>query len=365
MFEQTGTSKMQAITGASMLFERGGIVTANARHRTPGTVERRRPGSPRALPSDLIGRLCLILLVAPWVTILALKNIFAFHGLTSSMFFFVLCSELAIVTLAGLALVNARLRDLRRYEDGREHERLLFSYARDAMLLVRVRHCASCKPADLSFVIQAENPTAVERLSSIGQARSYVGCDIEDAFPRWLHQKIRSEYTSCVISRRVHRYEVSHPDGRLAHESIATPVIDPLTNSVTHIVVVMRDITERVSHERELAFALRKAEAASKSKSEFLASMSHELRTPLNAVLGFSEAMIQGLGGPLSEKQKEYAGHIHESGSHLLSVISDILDLSKVEAGQLVLQEQSVAIEQLVETCLLVSRSGPRARGSN
>jgi signal transduction histidine kinase len=84
--------------------------------------------------------------------------------------------------------------------------------------------------------------------------------------------------------------------------------------------------------------------------------MSHELRTPLNAVLGFSEAMIQGVGGPLSDKQQEYVGHIHQSGSHLLGIITDILDLSKIEAGQVVLQEQPIAIEQLVEACMLMVR---------
>ena len=346
-----------------MLSKRGFFIAADPRPRTPRMVERRRPGSARALPSDLIGRLCLILLVAPWVLLLALRNIFAHTGLTVSMFFFVLFSELATVTLAGLALVNLRLRDLRRYEAGREHERLLFSYARDGMLLIRVGQDSDCKPAGLSFVIQAENPTAVERLSSIGQAQSYVGCHVEDAFPRWLHQKLRVEYTSCVMSRQVHRYEVFHPDGRLAHESIATPVINPVDNSVTHIVVIMRDISERVAHERQLAFALREAEAASKSKSKFLASMSHELRTPLNAILGFSEAMIQGIGGPLSDKQKEYAGYIHDSGSHLLSVISDILDLSRIEAGQMVLQEQVVAIEPLVEACLLLVKDRAAGKG--
>ena len=347
--------------------KRGESVTAIALSGAPRTaartVERRRPGSVRALPSDLIGRLCLVLLVAPWVLILALKNIFAIDDVSSSMFFFVLCAELATVTLAGLALVNARLRDLRRYEAGREHERLLFSYARDGMLLVRVWHGASGRPDDLTFVIQAENPTAVEHLSSIGQAQSYVGCDIEDAFPRWLRQKIRAEYTSCVKSGQVHRYEVSHPDGRLAHESIATPVIDPVSKVVTHVIVIMRDISERIVHERQLAAALQKAQAASKSKSEFLASMSHELRTPLNAVMGFSEAMLQGIGGALSDKQREYAGHIHQSGSHLLGIISDILDLSKIEAGQVVLQDQPVAIGQLVESCLLMVKERAAGKG--
>jgi signal transduction histidine kinase len=323
--------------------------------RSPlNSMDRRRPGSPRNRPSLVIGRLCIVLLVAPWVLILALKNIFALDTLTSSMFFFVLCSELAIVTLAGLALVNARLKDLRQYESGREHERLLFSYSRDGMLLVRVLKGPGDNINRLAFFIQAENPTAIERLSSIGQAASYVGREIDEAFPRWLRHKIRREYTACVRSQRVHRYEVCHPDGTLAHESIATPVIDPASGSVTHIVVIMRDIGERIAHERQLAIALTRAETANKTKSEFLASMSHELRTPLNAVLGFSEALTEGICGPLAAKQKEYIQHIHQSGSHLLSIISDILDLSKVEAGHVVLQEAEIVISQLVDACILM-----------
>jgi signal transduction histidine kinase len=311
----------------------------------------------------IIGRLCLVLLVAPWVLILALKNIFALEGMTSSMFFFVLCSELAVVTLAGLTLVNARLKDLRQYESGREHERLLFSYARDGMLLVRVvKNTLLGDTGRLSFFIQAENPAAIERLSSIGQAESYVGHEIDEAFPRWLRQKIRAEYTACVRSQRVHRYEVCHPDGTLAHESIATPVIDHAAKSVTHIIVIMRDIGERIVHERQLAIALKRAEAANRSKSEFLASMSHELRTPLNAVLGFSEALTEGIGGPLASRQKEYVSHIHQSGSHLLSIISDILDLSKVEAGQVVLQEKAIPIRPLVETCILMVKERAQSK---
>ncbi|HWX88880.1 MAG TPA: MHYT domain-containing protein [Rhizomicrobium sp.] len=90
----------------------------------------------------------------------------------------------------------------------------------------------------------------------------------------------------------------------------------------------------------DLTTALEAAEAASKSKSVFLASMSHELRTPLNAVLGFSETMQMETFGPLgAERYKEYLGHIHHSGAHLLSLINDILDLSRLDAGQTELNE--------------------------
>ena len=79
-------------------------------------------------------------------------------------------------------------------------------------------------------------------------------------------------------------------------------------------------------------------EVASRHKSEFLASMSHELRTPLNAVLGFSEVLLERMFGDINEKQEEYLRDIHGSGKHLLELLNEILDLSKVEAGQMELE---------------------------
>ncbi len=106
--------------------------------------------------------------------------------------------------------------------------------------------------------------------------------------------------------------------------------------------------------------ARRRAEAANVAKSRFLATMSHELRTPLNAILGFSEVMKCELLGPMqNENYKEYAGNIHDSGRHLLQLINEILDLSRIEAGRYELHEEPVRLADIVEECrrLLALRS--------
>src|SRR5262249_40479008 len=89
---------------------------------------------------------------------------------------------------------------------------------------------------------------------------------------------------------------------------------------------------------REIEVKSRLLESASQHKSEFLANMSHELRTPLNAIIGFSEVLSERMFGEINEKQAEYIGDILQSGQHLLSLINDILDLSKIEAGRMELE---------------------------
>jgi signal transduction histidine kinase len=107
---------------------------------------------------------------------------------------------------------------------------------------------------------------------------------------------------------------------------------------------------------REIAATSRQLEVVSRHKSEFLANMSHELRTPLNAVIGFSEVLREKLFGPLNEKQHEYIVDINTAGTHLLSLINDILDLAKVEAGKMELQVSEFSLPETLRSSLVIVR---------
>ncbi len=113
----------------------------------------------------------------------------------------------------------------------------------------------------------------------------------------------------------------------------------------------------------ELGRLYQQLEAASRHKSEFLANMSHELRTPLNAIIGFSEVLLERMFGELNPKQEEYLQDITTSGRHLLSLINDILDLSKVEAGRMELEPSAFDLPAALESCLTLVRERATRHG--
>jgi signal transduction histidine kinase len=114
---------------------------------------------------------------------------------------------------------------------------------------------------------------------------------------------------------------------------------------------------------REIENKSRQLEVASQHKSEFLANMSHELRTPLNAIIGFSEVLTERMFGELNEKQDEYLRDIYASGQHLLSLINDILDLSKIEAGRMELEAADFDLPSAIDDALILVRERASRRG--
>ena len=130
------------------------------------------------------------------------------------------------------------------------------------------------------------------------------------------------------------------------------------------IVSVYSDITDLKASERKLIQARSQAEMANRAKSEFLANMSHELRTPLNAIIGFSEIIAHELFGPLgNEKYLDYMKDIHHSSLHLLGIINDVLDMSKIEAGKLELSREPLNIRHLIGEVIRMMRERAESHG--
>jgi len=138
---------------------------------------------------------------------------------------------------------------------------------------------------------------------------------------------------------------------------------DPV-NGNAEVVAVIRDITARKQQEDELRHARTAAEEASNTKTRFLANVSHELRTPLNAIIGFSEILSEGIAFPdQAARTKEYAKLIHDSGHHLLQVVNDILDMSKIESGNFEIVAEPFDLTALLDNCSRLMEHQAAERG--
>jgi two-component system sensor histidine kinase/response regulator len=185
--------------------------------------------------------------------------------------------------------------------------------------------------------------TGCEREEAIGQNPRLLKSDQQDeGYYQKLWDRILSGQTwqGQLVNKR--------KDGSFYDEEMAiTPIFDR-DGQITHFVAIKQDITERKRAEEELEKAKAGAEAANQAKSAFLTNMSHEIRTPMNAILGFTQLMYRD--PTISPKQRETLGIINRSGRHLLELINDILDLSRIEAGRTTLAENSFDLHASLDT---------------
>ena len=202
------------------------------------------------------------------------------------------------------------------------------------------------------------------------QTEALTGCTRDELigapFKNYFTDPVRAELAiNRVLSEgKVTNYELTARarDGTLTVVSYNASTFHDRDRSLQGVFAAARDMTELKGFERELQRKNVELEDGSRMKSEFLANMSHELRTPLNAIIGFSEVLRDGLMGEMPERQRDCTSDIFNSGQHLLSLINDILDLSKVEAGKMTLDIEPVPVASLFANSLSIVKEKAAVR---
>ncbi|HEX9507924.1 MAG TPA: ATP-binding protein, partial [Myxococcales bacterium] len=225
---------------------------------------------------------------------------------------------------------------------------------RSEMLFARLAECGviGILICDVSGSIQDANEPVLKMLGySRGELLANVKLSQLTPAAWWQVDELVLEQLKTKGSAPFWEKELLRKDGSRVPVLIGMAMLDPLRR-----INFVLDITERKRLEKEQRRSLQLqeqtalAQQASQFKSKFLANMSHELRTPLNAVIGFSELLEQEMFGPLSSRQKEYVQNILASGQHLLSLVNDVLDISKVEAGRMELVREWTSLAQVTES---------------
>jgi signal transduction histidine kinase len=192
-----------------------------------------------------------------------------------------------------------------------------------------------------------------------------VGATLHDIL---MHQAVRGDFGGDDPEREVaKRLDLFYRDVPTTKERVLLPArtlqIRRRAMPNGAVISIYSDVTEIKASERRLIEARSQAEAANRAKGDFLANMSHELRTPLNAIIGFSEVISNELFGPIAnEKYLEYIRDIHTSSLHLLSIINDVLDMSKIEAGKVELAKEVVQIQNVISEVMRMVHERARSR---
>src|SRR5688572_10939508 len=195
----------------------------------------------------------------------------------------------------------------------------------------------------------------------------FVNPAAEHVFGRPASELVGSDFGFAAVPGETTDVDVVRRDGELLTAELR--VVQITWNGEPASLVSLRDVTHRkqaLARERALAeeqAARREAEAASQAKSEFLAVMSHELRTPLNAVIGYSDLLDLGLTGPLTDAQRQQINRIRASGQHLLGLVTEILDLSKIDAGHMAVQHTAAQADDVIEAAVILVQPEVDARG--
>ena len=246
--------------------------------------------------------------------------------------------------LVGFVMASTNITDRKRAEIELQHSEERF---RRAVL-----------NAPLPIMIHAQDGEVLQISRAWTELTEYTLEDIPTV-SKWLEQannqeaeKIEAHFAQLYSStERVAEgeYEIFTKSGKKQIWEFSSSLLGELPGK-RHLGISMAlDITERIKTQEAMQRAKETAEYASRAKSDFLANMSHELRTPLNAIIGFAEILRDELVGSINAEQRECVNDIHISGQHLLEMINDILDLSKIEAGKMALQLETFSIVEAVE----------------
>ena len=250
--------------------------------------------------------------------------------------------------------VTEQVRISRNLERAQAHTRSLIESAPDAMVIVNA-----------AGTIQLAN-AVTEKLFGYDR-EELIGCPVEILIPerfRGQHPGHRAEFFASPRSRAMGAGREITGRREDGSEFPIEVSLSPFESEEEQLATAsIRDVTDRNAAEQALLDANVRLEAASDAKNRFLASMSHELRTPLNAILGFTGTLLMGLPGELNAEQQKQLRIVQSSGRHLLSLINDLLDLARIEAGKLELKLEAVDCAELLEEVAVTLRPMAAEKG--